>query len=213
MFLIRQRSTFCLLAITCGISAWAADLCVTVTDYADLPLWDARIQVTSLVRPGQVADQEIYVQSTAKNGEACVRVPEGMYAVEAGLTGFVTVRYYPISVHPEHSTNLSFRLPLGETTEGGVGAQALLAGTLQIFGSPALGTTICLLKESSDDIVTCGKSDGLGEYAIWVRPGKYRVEVKTGQGQSFRSSISVEQPGTYRNKIAIGRSTIDEPPR
>jgi hypothetical protein len=206
MFLTRYKlwTLVCLLGVTGPlISLSASELCVRVIDEADLPLPHARLNVTRMVNaPGE--DSRTYNGSTDSKGQACIKIPEGTYSVEVGLTGFLNVRYYPVRVMFPNSSKLNFRLPLGDITEGSIVPEAILSGILQNDGKAIEGATICILQQSSSAVVACGLTNVFGEYALSVPPGIYNTEIRTAVGEVYHSTASVPRPGSHWNRLSLG---------
>jgi hypothetical protein len=123
--LLNRRPTVQLVCALCfsGLSlVRASEMCVTVNDSEDRPLPNAWINVIELVAAS--ADHDLaaksYNKSADSNGSACFTLPEGTYSVEAGVMGFLNVRYYPVRLTYPNPLALLFRLPIGDVTEGGV---------------------------------------------------------------------------------------------
>jgi hypothetical protein len=179
-------------------SATPSTLCVKVTDYAGLPLQDASVVIVNL------ATKNLYNTNTARNGAVCVsQIPEGLYSVEAGLTGFLNVRYYPARLTSLAPLELRYRLPFGEITEGGVTEDAIISGTLQQEEKALIGANICVFEIDRSSSLRCVATNDLGEYALSLPPGVYRVEVRTLVGSTHRLKVDVSKPGLYRNLITI----------
>jgi hypothetical protein len=173
-------------------------MCVRVVDYGDGPLGGASVTITDL-QTGKVLSAR-----AARNGEVCVtKIPESLYSVEAGLEGFLNVRYYPVRVAPEAVQRLSFRLPFGEITEGMLVQDAILSGALKRDALPIQDAKICILPLEGEIPRACAVTNELGEYAITLPPGAYRVDVKLIDGLTQRTDIKISGPGTYRNLIAV----------
>jgi hypothetical protein len=181
----------------------ASELCLSVNDPANLPVPKVWVNVTALLARDAVGPPETYNMTTDAKGKACLAVPEGTYSVEVGMTGFLNVRYYPVRVIYPFGPKLVFRLPFGELTEGGMTGEADLVGTLLYKGKPAEYVEVCVLKNTSDAIIACGKTNYFGEYALSVPPGTYRTEIRTHDGKVFRSNITVSIVGRYRNQLVI----------
>jgi hypothetical protein len=202
----------CLLNVVGHLGVHASEMCVRVDDYADLPLPNAWVNVTDLRNTGvDSTTVRTFNKSTDSRGKACLAVPEGTYSVEAGLTGFLNVRYYPVRVVYPNPVELSFRLPVGDVIEGGVSPEALLSGTLQLDGSAIEGAKICVLQQSGPGVVVCGLTNVFGEYALSVPPGVYRTELRTPRGQIYRSTVDVRHPGHYRDRVTTGGQEIPRP--
>jgi hypothetical protein len=120
----------------------AAALCARITDSAGLPLRNAWINVVCL------KTNKLYTGEADPDGKACIsKLPDGLYSVEAGLTGFLNVRYYPVRIKYPAVEQLQFRLPFGEITEGLLSQDATVAGTLKADGdTPVQGANICILE-------------------------------------------------------------------
>lgn len=189
----------------CGILG-ASTICVRVKDYADLPLHDARTTVVNL------GTNKTSVALTGRDGRACVPgLPEGLYSVEIGLAGFLNVRYYPIRLAFPTTPDLQFRLPFGEITEGGLAADAVISGTLKRADIAIGSAKICILGLGAEQPITCGTTNELGEYALSLPPGTYRVEVTLAGGLVYRSKIEVPVPGVYRNRITLPGTNATRP--
>jgi hypothetical protein len=197
------------LSVIAQMYASAARLCVVVHDYADLPLPGAWVNVINVTasKPNANSFVPSYSMSTDSVGKACQILPEGTYSVEAGLTGFLNVRYYPVRVALPNVVDLSYRLPNGPVGEGGVEQEAILSGTLQVDGKPLGDTKICIWKNSeSPSLVACGLTNESGEYVLYVPPGMYRAEIRTSDGEVHRSTVNVRAPGHYRNRLIVNKS-------
>jgi hypothetical protein len=142
--------------------ASAARLCVVVHDYADLPLSGAWVNIIDVTTAKANAGSQApsYSISTDAAGKACKTLPEGTYSVEAGLTGFLNVRYYPVRVALPYVVDLSYRLPNGPVGEGGVEQEAILSGTLRVDGKPLEDTKIWMWKNSESPLLV----DCLGHF-------------------------------------------------
>lgn len=126
--------------------------------------------------------------------------------MEAGLTGFLNVRYLPVRVAYPYPVKLSFQLPVGDVTEGGVEADAVVSGTLRLDHKPIAEARLCLLTETGSERVTCGLTNQLGEYALSVPPGRYRVRVQTTSGQERWSHLDASRPGWHWNELELDGS-------
>ncbi len=205
MFLKKLQAPLfaCLLGLG-PLLAYASELCVAVSDSSDLPLPGASVKATDLIaKKGEKFGAKAYNKSTDSKGRACLTLPEGTYAVEVGLPGFLNVRYYPVRVTYPTSLALTFRLPVGDVTEGGLGRDAILSGTLPFEGKPVEGARICLFRKTKTAPVICRTTNAFGEYLLTVPPGIYRTEIRTARGELYRSSIDVPVPCDYRNRIGI----------
>ncbi len=209
MLLKRWMSETCvvlLVVICCHSVLNASTMCVKVKDYADLALHDARATVVNL------GTNTVSVGLTGRDGRACIAgIPEGLYSVEVGLTGFLNVRYYPVRLAYPVTPELEFRLPFGEIREGGLASDAIVSGTLRRGNVSVDGAKICLLGLNVEQPVTCGVTNDLGEYALSVPPGTYRVEVRIPGGTVHRSNIEVPAPGIYRNRITVPAPSAPQP--
>lgn len=192
-----------------------SEICVTVDDYAEMPLSRAWVSIVPLPRPKN-GDKEAtsvsrtHAGSTDKNGRACFEVPAGRYSVESGLMGFLNVRYYPITVTPAHRTELPIRLPIGEVIGDSVSSEATLFGTLRRDGYVLQGVTVCLLREES--VVICQRTNAFGEYVLSVAPGEYHVEIRNFRNELI-SSLKVDAafPEPYEDLIIIENRAAKKP--
>lgn len=140
------------------------------------------------------------------NGKACIEhLPEGLCSVEASSSGsgFLNVKYYPVRVVFPEDVNLSFRLPFGEIGEGGLLSEAILSGTLMDQGKPSGDVKICLFEGSKSLPFACTVTNDLGQYALIVPPGKYRLELSRAVARIFTATIAVPVPGYYRNRVSM----------
>lgn len=185
-------STFCL-------TLSGASICVQVTDVEDQPLPGARITAMSL-QGGQ-----FFHATSDGRGMACIsRLPTGQYAVEAGLGGFLHVRYYPVRVPAAGKIKLRFSLPFGEITEGSLAPEAILNGTLRRAGRIVPGAKMCFYRGDSPGSppVTCVTTDDLGEYALVLPVGIYNIDIYAGASRVKQSQVEMSKPGIYRNAVA-----------
>ena len=177
----------------------ASAICVNVKDFADQPLPGARATIVNL------GTSAVTVIRTGEGGSACTpQIPEGLYSVEVGLSGFLNVRYYPIRLSFPGRPDLQFRLPFGEVTEGGIREDAVVSGTLKDRSGPVGRGEICLLEAAKGTEISCTTTNELGEYALSVPPGEYGVELKRDGKLVQGSSIQLRSPGVYRDIITLG---------
>jgi len=168
----------------------AAQLCVSVTDYADLPLSGASVTTLNLTTA------EKHSSRTDRKGDVCLpSLPEGSYSVEVGLQGFMNVRYYPVRPAFPIKTKLSFRLPFAEITEGGLASESTISGTCRVGNKPAANALVCLVKAGSNP--RCTTANHLGEYLLSVPPAVYELEVATAEKRKFKSKVDLSTPGSY----------------
>jgi len=176
----------------------AASLCVKVEDPGNLPLPDASVSAVNL------NTAKLYTGRTGREGRVCLSgVPEGLYAVEVGLAGFLNVRYYPVRIAPVATHELRFLLPFGEITEGTVAQEATLSGTLTQEGAPVQNASICVLTAQAGSVVKCTSTNDLGEYALIVPTGLYSVELRLPNGSVRRKRLDVSRPGFHRNVVGL----------
>ena len=200
MLQVRRLSavTVSLLALLVCAKLPASEVCVHVSDYADLPLHDARVTAIDL-KTGRVFNAQ-----TGSAGSACLSsLQESLFSIEVGLAGFLNVRYYPVRVSAMASQRLQFRLPFGEVHEGGLANEALLSGTLRQREAAVSGAKICLLTLNGGAPMACATSNDLGEYALALPPGSYEVEVTVPGKPTQRSKIDIPTAGVFRNRIAL----------
>ncbi len=183
--------------------AYAAVLCVTVQDFSRLPLPSAFVVVTDLVR-----SRAPLTAKTNSAGRACITaIPEGIYSVEAGLQGFLYSVYRPVRVTILAPTNLTFFLPIGEITEGGMDDESTLSGTLtRDNGEPAAAASICATG-TAGGIHRCVLTDELGEYVLVVPAAAYDIVIKTSDGITNQVSLDASAPGSYRNRLTLPRAS------
>jgi hypothetical protein len=203
MFLGRVSSA--VLVVLLGgawFSVYGSELCVNVSDETDLPLANAWVNVTRMV-PSSDGQVEALHASTDSKGHVCVMLSEGTYSVEAGLTGFLNVRYQPVRIVYPNRRELAYRLPIGDSTEGGVDTDAVLSGILESAGKPVQSAKICVTNLHGTAVIACGGTNDLGEYGISVPRGTYRVEIQTWGKKVYRSTVNVAHPGYHRNLLSI----------
>ncbi|MGJ5814379.1 carboxypeptidase-like regulatory domain-containing protein [Paludibaculum fermentans] len=145
-----------------------------------------------------------YHAMTDARGLACLAMPEGLYAIEAGLTGFLNVRYSPVRVEAGRKTELVFTLPLGDVRGDSVVLESILSGTLRNPEGILKDALICAYTEKGSSRVGCTSTDGMGEYAMAVPTGKYRIEIKTVTGALSSSTIDLSMEWAYRNLLSWG---------
>jgi hypothetical protein len=149
-----------------------------------------------------------FAGKTDKDGQVCLSgIPEGLYAVETHLMGFLHVRYYPVRVVALARQKLSFSLPFAEITEGGLGDESTLTGTLLKAGAAVVSAEVCMIKLPGD-AKTCTATNDVGEYVLLGPAGTYQTEVRTIDGAIYGSRINMSVPGIYRNQL-----TLDVPPK
>ena len=188
----------CLLGMANPIRA--SVLCATVMDYARLPLPNASLNATNLLTG------KSYTALADRSGHFCFsNIPEGLFSIDASLAGFLHVKYYPVRVAAGAPVNLSFQLPFGEITEGGIGQDATISGTLLEKGSPAESAKVCAIAVDASS-KACTATTDLGEYAIVVPVGVYQTEVQTRDGRVYKSKLTLRSPGIYRNRISVDGS-------
>ena len=198
-----------LLAVLPGVTS-AAEVCVQVNDTMDLPLHNAWVRATSWTDSSTTLGILPKIQNVTsdKNGQTCLNLSEGLYAIEVGLVGFLNVRYSPVRVFAARSIHLTYRLPIGDVLEGGVAMESILSGTLRQAGAVVGGATICAFRPRDQHAIGCAHSDVMGEYALAVPPGKYKVEIRTARGDVHVSEVDVSEPGFHRNRLTLGRETV-----
>ena len=185
------------LILTIGAPAYASELCATIMDLARLPLPSASVRATDL------ATGKAYLKQSDKSGIACFSsVPAGLYAIDASLTGFLHVKYYPVLLTPAASQKLSFWLPFSEITEGGLGQESIISGTLLNRGSPADSAEICIVGTTGAP-KTCTTTNDLGEYALAVPAGVHQIEIRIDKRNIYKSKLDVSTPGIYRDRLSL----------
>jgi hypothetical protein len=198
-----------LLALGWQFPLLGSELWVTVIDPAGGPLPKAWVNVTGLLsgKAGKDAPPEVYHATTDRDGRACITVREGAYAVEVGLLGFMNVRYLPVRVIYPDPVHLEFELPIGDILEGRWANDVLVSGTLRLEGEPLGGVYICLFPENGGDSdpVACGYTNRLGEYALSVPKGRYRVTVRTFNHKEYETHLDGSSTGWCWNELSIDK--------
>ena len=202
MSIFRMMASVCL-TVVAQMGLFGGTICSTVIDPGGLPLPNASTKILGLlsapVRFSGLTDQ---------SGKVCLTaVPEGLYAVEISLTGFLNVRYYPVRLLARNTANLTFTLPFGYIGEGGVVPESLVSGSLRRVDIAVSGVKICLFASDRSIPEACDITDDLGEYAISVAPGVYWVEIsERGKQIQPRRRLDLSTPGRYRNRIGLEAS-------
>lgn len=184
-----------------SFSAAGSEICANIMDYARLPLPSALLNATNLTTG------KSFVTLSDKEGTACFSsIPEGPYSIEASLAGFLHVRYYPVRAVSSSKQKLLFSLPFAEISEGGVGDESTLSGTLLKGGSPVELAEVCMVGAAGAP-KTCTVTNELGEYALVGPAGVYRTEVRTRDGKLHKSKVDISTPGIYRNSLSLDNNT------
>jgi hypothetical protein len=183
------------LAMMSSRNATPASLCVTVMDVMRLPLPRATVTVANLVSRKSVTIK------TNQEGLFCSSdLAEGQYSIEASMSGFMNVRYTPVSLSYPNTVRIVFWLPLADIEEGGFGTDAVLSGTLGTAEGPNSGAEICLIGPTLSEPI-CTRTNDLGEYALTVPPGKYEATVRTRGGVPKSTPLDLPSSGVYRNRL------------
>jgi hypothetical protein len=193
--------TFLVILAAFGLQATleASSLCSTIIDLANQPLHGAKVTIVNLIK-----SERKYSAVADQTGKVCVNpIPEGTYSVEASLFGFMNVRYYPVRVAFPNDVNLTFQLPFGEITEGEISEEATLSGTLEGAQAPSPTVRICLFEERKQIPIVCTNTNDLGEYALIVQPGVYRLELTRLAERVQATTIDMSHPGYYRNRVSL----------
>lgn len=192
------RILFWILFMFCARTE-ALSICATVTDLPGQPLRHAVVKIINLLQPDFRSSA-----SVDSAGKVCFEhLPEGIYSAEASSSGFLNVRYYPIRLAVPDDLNFTYQLPYGEIREGLLQSEAILSGTLSDQNKPVDGVQICLFENDKSIPSACGVTNDLGQYALTVSPGKYRVEVTKSQVRIHSAMIDLSFPGHYRNEVTI----------
>lgn len=192
------------LAGSMSTSISAGTVCAYITDPGDQPLPHATMSVSSLL----VRSQN-HAAKTDRDGKVCIdHIPEGIYAVEVSLTGFMNVRYHPVRVVFPHAVHLAFRLPFGDVNGDTFSAESTLSGTLKRKGDPVAGIKICLFHSGATLPPVCDSSDEIGEYALIVPAGKYEVEMSE-RGKELAPRRSIDLSGSwFLQRSAVAGCTL-----
>ena len=191
------------IVITFGAAqlAQASSICATVGFVDDEPLSLVDLNVSSLSDP-----QVHFHGRTDKAGKVCIdHLPEGSYSVEASRSGFMSSRYYPVTLIFPNSITLPFRLPIdgAAITEGPIVPVVILNGTLADKGRPLAGIDICLFERSASVASACATTNDLGQYAMKVSPRVYRLVLTKEQKRIDAREIDLSIPGYYHNSITM----------
>jgi hypothetical protein len=180
---------------------WGSSVCATVTDVLNGPIQGAVVAVVDLTN-----SERRFTAQTDSAGKVCVdKVPDGRYSVEAGASGFVASKYYPVRIDSPREVTFSFRLPIvfNPLQSTYVGFDATVYGTLADGANPLADVTICLFVNSKKDAVRCAATNNVGQYSLIVPPGFYEVEVSRTQVKLYSTVIQLPNPGYYRNALSL----------
>lgn len=173
-------------------------ICANVTGLNNKPLSGATVTATHLFDPTfrRSADTDI-------EGRVCFQeLAEGLYSVEVGRAGYLRVRYYPVRYRFPTTTELHFQMPFGEILEAGLMEEAVFSGTLRQSGTALAHAEICLVGVTSKTR-GCTTSNGIGQYALVVSPGRYWVELNVGSRRLLREELNLPAPGYYVDRIRL----------
>ncbi len=186
------------LALALATTLTGSEMCVIVLDETSQPLPRAQVKAVNL-SSGKSREER-----TDSRGNACFpKLPEGAYSVEADLQGFVSAKYFPLSISYLRKRLLTIRLPLSSTGGDVVGQEVTLSGTLRRGGRIAERVSICLFRPDGSR-VACTTTDDLGEYALEASPGVYQVELRPASGGPYRSQIDLSSPGAaYHDRLTL----------
>jgi hypothetical protein len=189
----------------------AGMICAYIADPGDQPLPDAAMSISSL----SGGPQQHFAAKADHDGSVCIdHIPEGLYAVEAGLTGFINVRYHPVRVIFPHTMHLVFHLPFGNVNADTFSAESTLSGTLRRKGDPATGIKVCLFQSEARVPSVCDSTDDVGEYALIVPAGKYEVEISDrGKMLAPRRTVDLSVAGLYRDRLSLDAPDASIKPR
>jgi hypothetical protein len=172
-------------------------ICAAILDVAGQPLPNATLNVVNLLD-----GKERATQSTDSNGMVCIeRLSEGLYSAEASLAGFMNAKYHPVRVVFPRRVHLTFCLPFAENMEGGIQREAILSGTLHGKTRPVSGVKLCLFGPADAVPVACTFTNDLGQYAVVLSPGVYRVELRRQLRIVGELKLDLSLPGVYRDRI------------
>jgi len=178
----------------------AGTICAYIADPGDQPLPQAILSISGLS-----GGPQRFSARADHDGNVCVgHIPEGLYAVEVSLTGFMNVRYYPVRVVFPNTVHLAFHLPFGNVNADTFSTDSTLSGTLRRKGEPAAGIKLCLFQSEANVPSVCDSTDDIGEYALVVPPGKYEVEISDrGKLLVPRRPMDLSVPGLYRDRLSL----------
>ena len=114
------------LVLVSQVTMLGSELCINVIDETDSQLANAWVNITRLIKTPTGDLGETIHGMTDSGGRFCISVPEGVFSVEVGLMGFLSVRYQPVRVVHPYTRKLNYRLPVGDTGEGGIEVDATL---------------------------------------------------------------------------------------
>jgi hypothetical protein len=188
----------------------AGTICAYVADPGDQPLQHAAMSISSLS-----GGPQHFAGKSDRDGNVCIdHIPEGLYAVEVSLTGFMNVRYHPVRVVFPSTVHLGFHLPLGNVNVDTFPVESTLSGTLKRKGEPAAGIKVCLFQSEATVPSVCDSTDEIGEYALVVPAGKYEVEMSDrGKVSAPRRSIDLSVAGLYRDRLSLDPPEASIKPR
>jgi hypothetical protein len=187
--------------------AWQGDpVTGRVSDASNAPIAGATVTLQMIGKP-----QETFTAKTGKDGIYEFReVPDGSYSIEAGMKGYVSVRYAPIHILFPFGFERDFRLPADEVYESDAPDKAHVAGELKVADKPIGGVRVCLRRRQEE---FCTTTNRLGQYSLLVPPGSWLAVVTAQKDKSvlWRQRLQLAKPGEYRDQIHI-RIVAQAPP-
>jgi hypothetical protein len=188
--------------VSLGFLARGSELCGVVLDETRMPLPAAVVRAIRL-GPNLVHERDDgnKMGKTDQNGRICWKLSEGVFAMEAEAAGFIGVRLSPVRVDFPIRRTVTFYMPIGDTTEGGIEGTANFTGVLVLDGEPQVAARICLFEEKTPSHVKCEDTNEFGEYAIAVPPGSYLVEVTPAKKALFRARLRAQSSGRYHSML------------
>jgi hypothetical protein len=185
-------TTFALAA--CG-TVNAAEVRGSVTDESGFPLPGAVVTAKALP-----SGADIFQTKCGKDGTfVLAAIPFGQYRLEASLAGFVTVGYEPVAIR-QLAFRWNFKLPLGPSAEGEVFSRARVVGTLRNGDTRIANASVCLSRGGRR---VCTATNQIGEYELWVEPGRYTVEVRANEKILWSRELDFPVAREYRDPIRL----------
>lgn len=130
-------------------------------------------------------------------------LPDGEYAIEAELRGFVSTAFRPVRINFPMEVHWNFKLAVADLgVEGGISASSDLVGELLFRGTRMSSTRICLTRADGTGRPTCTVTNRLGQYFLSVEPGLYDVTIDRS-GLENKRRLDMSSPGAYRNRLPL----------
>jgi hypothetical protein len=170
-----------------------------ITDFSGAALSGATVRVLSLNDRSEIGRAK-----SGADGLYAVRdIPDGTYSLEASLSGYLSVAYYPVRVEFPKTYNLNYQLPALITNPDELRTEARVFGVAMLGLKLVGGLKVCLSKPGSADLPSCGYTDGMSRFFIAVPAGGYELSVFNGGNLCATHKLGMLVTGDLRRDIVI----------